>query len=185
MAARKTNAMYVMDLGVSMGKPITTGLIASRRVDLAVAAVIASSTQKLTSSKMFENGVCVYGRGITSNSLVKDGFYENVEELIPIGRTSLEEMKTIKSVEVGVSQGDMIDGLVVAYSCLKNFNVGKAQNRGMWTVNEGTILSLSIIIFINIQLSYYLPTVNQSCKESRTLKSCVGTCSKRAVLCRS
>lgn len=131
MAARKTNAMYVMDLGVSMGKPITTGVVVSRRVDLAVAAVIASSTQKLTSSKMFENGICVYGRGITSNSLVKDGFYENVEELIPIGRTSLEEMKRIKALDVGVSQGDMIDGLVVAYSCLKNFNVGKSQNRGM------------------------------------------------------
>ena len=136
MAARKTNAVYVVDAGLSMGGRISGGTESggARRIDLAIAAIIAQATQKLTASKMFENGVCVYGRGITSNSLAleNDGFYENVEELISLGRTSLEDMRKIKAVDVGEKQGDMIDALVVSYNCLKNFNPGKTQNKGIF-----------------------------------------------------
>ena len=129
--SRKTISMFVIDAGSTMQSAVKDGELGNEinRFDVALSSATSSIIQK-SSSKTFEAGVCIYGSGTTNNLLVHDeGFYENVDEKIPIGRCTLAGMKDLLSVKPGPTSGDLIDSLVVGTHSLTNYQTGKA-NKG-------------------------------------------------------
>ena len=130
--SRKTTTLYILDAGINMGETISISDhdIPCRKFDIAKSTIIFHMTHKISSSKVFEAGLCLFGRGKTDNSISTDTTYQNVEEFLSVGRTTLAQMKDINSIQIGETSGDLIDGLVVGINQLKNHQAGKSMNRG-------------------------------------------------------
>lgn len=156
--SRKTIAMFVVDSGSSMGKGVKdseTGSNEYNRHDVAISSVVSSIIQK-SALKSFEAGVCIFGSGTTNNSLAADGFYQNVDEILPIGRCS-STVKELLKVKPGRAAGDLIDGLVVGVKSLESYSAGKA--------NRGTVTS----IFLRELQIKFDTTLPSTCSLSPTL----------------
>src|SRR4051812_9590278 len=111
--------MVIIDVGRSMGKVVGGGGITG--LDHAKKALRLMIQQKLLFTKRDELGVVLVGTKKTENPLndeVGEG-YEHVTVLNTLKVPDLEMLESVDNIDCQDSEGDVIDGLLVAMAVIK------------------------------------------------------------------
>ena len=140
MAHSRTVGVWVVDGGRSMSECIQTSDPNSNgynRFDLALSTVISCNVQKSTISKTYESSLFLYGQGVTKNDFQDS--YEDVEEKVPISKPDISVLRDLLALKAGPTESpSLVDALVVATAKLAQFEEGKAINRIMTLITDGS-----------------------------------------------
>jgi ATP-dependent DNA helicase 2 subunit 2 len=140
MASMKTMMMMALDVSPSMCNVVSTDCNVSgcSKLELAKAFMGHFILQRMIASKTVEFGVATFGDNVTSNYLNDtQGGYENVHEIVSMGRPTTDTLSKLHQIRHGDQPGDLIDGVVVAHDTLLRVNAGKAFNRVILLVTDG------------------------------------------------
>lgn len=110
--------MIVLDVGKSMSE-LLGGDAYMSRLDLAKKALRIMIQQKLLFTKRDEMGLVLVGTNETANILHDEsGGYDNIRIERDIAVPNLEFLESVDGIESETSQGDVIDGLLVAMTMI-------------------------------------------------------------------
>lgn len=130
MAAMKSMIQVLLDVSPSMQT--------DQKLEMSKAFIGHYFMQRMLASKTVEFGLMTYGDNTTHNYLNStQGGYEQINEIIGMGKPSEQTLCAIPKVQPGRRAGDLLDGLIAAQDVLIRVNSGKAYNRILLLVTDG------------------------------------------------